>query len=376
VILEEPIEAALANVEKLKRYALVLLIVSLIIGAAVIAWVSSRIIGPIRELHQGAKIIGSGNLDHRVKIKTGDEIEWLGEELNKMVRELKVLYETLEQKVKDKTAELKEANSELEQANRSLVKANNAKDEFLSVMSHELRTPLNVVMGYTQLLKYGVLGEINPEQDKALDKVIARSKDLLRMISEVLQVTSIEAGKVNVEIQEIDLAQLFDELKSSYEIALEKKLTVNWDYPANATSIKTDGDKLKHIIQNLINNAIKFTDEGRVDVSARFYRDKNAAEIKVADTGTGIAQELLPSIFEKFRQLDSSPTRNHEGAGVGLYIVKKYTEILGGEIEVESTVGKGSVFTLRIPSWHIHGSFSSDDTGKRTSTTDLRASEL
>jgi HAMP domain-containing protein len=124
VILEEPVDAALANVEKLKRYAVVLLLMALIIGAAVIVWLSSRMVGPISELHRGAKIIGSGNLDYRVDIKTGDEIEWLGGEFNKMAEELNVSYATLEQKVKDKTHELEEANSELEEVNRSLVKAN------------------------------------------------------------------------------------------------------------------------------------------------------------------------------------------------------------------------------------------------------------
>jgi len=349
VILEEPLDAALANVEKLKRYALVLLVIGLIVGAAVIAWVSSRMVGPIRELHQGAKIIGSGNLDYRVNIETGDEIEWLGEEFNKMAGELKISYATLEQKVKDKTGELENANSELEQANRSLLRANKAKDEFLSVMSHELRTPLNVVMGYSQMVKDGILGQINPEQESALEKVIGRSKDLLSMISEILQVTSIEAGKVKAEMQEIYLAELLDELRSTYEIPLDKKLTFNWDYPSEPRAMRTDGGKLKHILQNLINNAIKFTDEGHVTVSARYSRETKIAEFKVADTGTGIQEDLLPLIFEMFRQLDSSQTRNHGGAGVGLYIVKKYLDILGGKIQVESQVGRGSVFTVTIP---------------------------
>jgi signal transduction histidine kinase len=349
VILEEPIDAALANVELLKRYALALLTIALFAGAAVIAWVSSKMTGPIRELHQGAEIIGSGNLDYRVNIETGDEIEWLGEEFNKMAGELKISYATLEQKVKDKTGELENANSELEQANRSLLRANKAKDEFLSVMSHELRTPLNVVMGYSQMVKDGILGQINPEQESALEKVIGRSKDLLSMISEILQVTSIEAGKVKAEMQEIYLGELLDELRSTYEIPLDKKLTFNWDYPSERRAMRTDGGKLKHILQNLINNAIKFTDKGHITVSARYSRETKIAEFKVADTGTGIQEDLLPLIFEMFRQLDSSQTRNHGGAGVGLYIVKKYLDILGGKIQVESQVGRGSVFTVTIP---------------------------
>jgi len=349
VILEEPLDAALANVEILKRLALVFLVIGLAVGAAIIAWVSSRITGPVRELHEGAKIIGSGNLNYRVNIKTGDEIEWLGTEFNKMAGELKVSYATLEQKVKDKTGELEKSNWELEQANRSLLIANKAKDEFLSVMSHELRTPLNVVMGYSQMIRDGILGQINPEQERALDKVFGRSKDLLTMISEIMQATSIEAGAVNIEMKELPLGEFLDDLRSGYEIPTNNGLSFNWDYPPDLGTITIDGDKLKHILQNLINNALKFTDQGHVTISARYSPGTKAAEFKVADTGIGIQEELLPSIFEMFRQLDSSETRTHGGVGIGLYIVKKYTEMLGGKIQVESKVGKGSSFTVTIP---------------------------
>ena len=349
VILEEPLDAALANVEILKRLALVFLVIGLAVGAAIIAWVSSRMTGPIRDLHEGAKIIGSGNLNYRVNIKTGDEIQWLGEEFNKMAGELKVSYATLEQKVKDKTGELEKSNWELEQANRSLLMANKAKDEFLSVMSHELRTPLNVVMGYSQMIRDGILGQINPEQERALDKVFGRSKDLLTMISEIMQATSIEAGAVKIEMKELPLGEFLDDLRSGYEIPTNNGLSFNWDYPPDLGTITIDGDKLKHILQNLINNALKFTDQGHVTISARYSPGTKAAEFKVADTGIGIQEELLPSIFEMFRQLDSSETRTHGGVGIGLYIVKKYTEMLGGKIQVESKVGKGSSFTVTIP---------------------------
>jgi signal transduction histidine kinase len=349
VILEEPRDAALTNVETLKRSALVFLAIGLFVGAAVIAWVSGRMTGPIRELHHGATIIGSGNLDYRVNIDTGDEIEWLGEEFNKMAGELKVFYATLEQKVTDKTVELEETNSQLEQANRSLLKANKAKDEFLHVMSHELRTPLNVLLGYSQLVKEGVLGKINREQENALDKVIGGGKELINLISEILSVTGIEAGKVRAEMFQIQMGELLDDLKSNYEILLDKKLTFKWDYPAEPRIINTDGDKLKHILQNLLNNAVKFTDEGSITFTARYFPETKVAEFKVADTGIGIEQEMLPSIFQRFHQLDSSDTRNHGGLGLGLYIVKKYIEVLGGQIQVNSELGKGSIFAVTIP---------------------------
>jgi len=352
VILEEPLDAALANVETLKRYALVLLAIGLFVGAAVIAWVSSKMTGPIRELHEGAKIIGSGNLDYRVNIETGDEIEWLGQEFNKMAAELDVSYATLEQKVKDKTGELEKANSQLQQANCSLLMANKTKDEFLGVMSHELRTPLNVIMGYTGMMKDGMLGEVNPKQEEALQKVVNRSEDLLRMITEIMQATSIEAGAVTVESRDVNLVSFLDDLRSSYELPLgqlNKDLTFKWDYSPDIPTIRTDREKLKHTLQNLINNAVKFTDRGYVSISARYVPETKVVKFKVADTGIGIQEEMLPSIFEIFRQVDSSETRNHGGVGIGLYIVKKYTEILGGNIQVESEVGKGSVFSVTIP---------------------------
>ena len=351
VILEEPIDAALANVETLKRSALVFLAIGLFVGAAVITWMSGRMTGPIRDLHEGAKIIGSGNLDYRVNIETGDEIEWLGEEFNKMAGELKVFYATLEQKVKDKTHELEKTNSQLEQANRSLVNASKAKDEFLNIMSHELRTPLNVISGYAQILKDGVLGRIQPEQDHGLRTILVQSKELLRMINEVLQVGSLEGGNVSAKFADVNLRDFFADIRSTYEVLPQKGIPLYWNIPDKLPMVNTDGEKLKHILQNLINNAIKFTEEGSVTISARHI--SQAIEFKVKDTGIGMPNETLPSIFQMFRQLDSSGTRSYGGAGVGLYIVKKFVELLNGKIEVESVLDKGSTFTVIIP---IHAS--------------------
>jgi signal transduction histidine kinase len=255
----------------------------------------------------------------------------------------------LEQKVKDKTGELEKANSDLEQAYRSLLVATKAKDEFLSVMSHELRTPLNVIMGYTGMIKEGILGNVNAEQARALDKVVGRSSDLLIMINQILQATSIEAGKVQLDKRDIQLKDFFENLKSNYEIPLNNGIAINWDYPLDTVTLHTDSAKLKHILQNLINNAIKFTPQGSISITAKYISQARAAQFQVADTGIGISEELLPSIFEIFQQGDSSETRTYGGVGIGLYIVKKYTDLLGGEIETKSALGKGTTFTLTIP---------------------------
>ncbi|MBI2988961.1 MAG: GAF domain-containing protein [Deltaproteobacteria bacterium] len=230
-----------------------------------------------------------------------------------------------------------------------LVTANKAKDEFLSVMSHELRTPLNVVMGYVGMINDGLLGDINPDQERALGKVISRSEDLLRMINEILQATSLEARAVKAESREISLGSFLDDLRSNYEIPMDKQLALNWDYPAELPVMRTDSEKLKHILENLINNAVKFTIQGNVTVSARYNPKAKAVEFKVADTGVGIQEEMIPSIFEMFRQGDSSETRPYGGVGIGLYIVKKFTDLLGGKIEAASEPGKGSIFTVTIP---------------------------
>ena len=230
-----------------------------------------------------------------------------------------------------------------------LERANKGKDEFLSVMSHELRTPLNVISGYAETVRRGMFGEINAEQDIALAKVIGCSKDLLGMISRILQATRIDAEAVGVEKNEVAVGRLLDELQSVYDGSLGKELSLSWDYPREFPSVKTDSEKLKHILQNLINNAIKFTDKGGVTVSARPLPGANKMEFQVADSGIGIPEEMMPSIFEKFRQADSSATRAHGGVGLGLYIVKKFTEMLGGELSVASDLGKGTTFTVTLP---------------------------
>jgi signal transduction histidine kinase len=230
-----------------------------------------------------------------------------------------------------------------------LAVSNRIKDEFLSVMSHELRTPLTAITGYTQILKEEMLAELNPEQEKMLGKIMDRSKDLLVMINGILEAISLEAQTVKVLSREVNLGIFLDELRSNYDVPMKKGLALNWDYPSNLPTVTTDGEKLKHILQNLINNAIKFTENGSVTVSARHIPEARTVEFRVADTGVGIPEEAHPIIFEKFRQFDSSETRHYGGTGLGLYIVKMFTELLGGTVKVDSEPGKGSTFSIALP---------------------------
>jgi len=241
-------------------------------------------------------------------------------------------------------------NSELYESSRQqaidLEKAIHAKNEFLNVMSHELRTPLSVIGGYAQALSIGIAGELSPEQGKITEKIIFQSNELLRMINEILQVGSLQAGSVQAYFENTNLIDLFSNLQSTFEALPKQSIVVKWDIPDDMPIVKTDGDKLKHILQNLIHNALKFTEDGSVIISARCLHD--SIEIAVKDTGVGIEKEKLPVIFDIFRQVDSSQTRSYGGVGVGLFIVKKYVELLNGKIEVESSPGRGTTFTLTI----------------------------
>jgi GAF domain-containing protein len=273
------------------------------------------------------------------------------------------LYEEVRQKVE-----------ELQLKTEELQRANKVKDEFLSVMSHELRTPMNVIMGYTTMIKDEVLGEVNPEQRQVLEKLMSRVRAQLNMVNSMLQATQIQAETVTLEREEVKLKNLLDGLKADYIANLNKSLTLIWDYPPDLPAIESDGKKLKQILENLIHNAVKFTDEGHVKVSARLTEcsKQNAVssgkeaevlftadclpptrrwwlELRVEDTGRGISAKALPIIFEKFRQADSSETRRFGGVGLGLYIAKHFIELMGGKIEVETEEGKGSIFTVRVP---------------------------
>lgn len=277
-------------------------------------------------------------------------------------------------------------NSQLHEdlANQALTlqSANRAKEEFLGFVSNELKTPLNLLNGYTGLMRDQAFGEINEEQAAALKKMEGSCQELLRMIDSLLQASRIDGGAAAVAKDEIHLNDFLRELATAYALPDKTALALHWKYSSALPVIKTDRDKLKHIRQNLLNNAIKFTEKGSVTISARIIEgearpsafdsqpsakknhkasssqpetrnsplpsgSKKWVEFKLADTGVGIPQELLPAIFERFRQVGGTPTKS--AAGVGLYIVKKFTELLGGEINVKSERGNGAVFTVVIP---------------------------
>jgi signal transduction histidine kinase len=228
--------------------------------------------------------------------------------------------------------------------------AHSIKDEFLRAVSTQLKTPLNVITGYAGMFLEGLLGGMTPLQEKAMETVARQSKELHGLINTVLQVSNIETEPLHLELHELNVWEFLSELRASYDSPLGADIRLVWDYPSDFPSVQGDRLKLRHILENLIDNAIKFTERGTVTISVRYWLAKKALEFKVSDTGAGISQEQIPTIFQRFRRgEESSRGATRSGVGLGLYIVKKYIELLGGEIRVESSAGRGSTFTVRIP---------------------------
>jgi signal transduction histidine kinase len=248
----------------------------------------------------------------------------------------------LYEQIKRQASELREKNAELERSNE-------AKSTFMRLLPHEVRTPLTISMGYAGMLLDGRLGLLSEEQAEAVRVILQQSINLLTLIDNVLEATRLETGRVMVETYEVDLRKLMEDFTAGYSTLPYEDITLEWRLSSDLPTIKTDVDKVKGILRNLLSNAIKFTEHGSVIVSVRYLHADQVFELKVEDTGIGIPGHLQSHIFDLFGQVNSSDTRAHEGVGLGLYIVKKYAELLRGKVEVESEVGKGSTFIITLP---------------------------
>lgn len=266
----------------------------------------------------------------------------------RLAAELARMNEGLEQAVREATAELQEQNRQLAWQGQELERAYQHKSEFLASMSHELRTPINALLGYTALLRERIYGELSPRQDEALQRMQSSSAHLLELVNDILDLARIEAGRMPVYLEAVLLGALVKTVVDSVEpLANARGLELRVDVPADLPALITDRTRVKQIVLNLLSNAVKFTREGSVTLSARVVGD--GVEMRVADTGIGIAPEALAGIFDDFRQVDQSSTREFGGTGLGLSIVRKLLGLLGGSIRVESAPGVGSTFTVALP---------------------------
>jgi len=244
--------------------------------------------------------------------------------------------------------ELSEQNTELMMQQRRLDESNQMKSQFLANMSHELRTPLNSVIALSGVLHRRLRDKIDPEEYGYLSVIERNGKNLLALINDILDLSRIEAGRSEVLADEFSMRSLIAEVTEMIRPQAEEKgIRLETVLPSEVTLIRTDREKCRHILQNLIGNAVKFTEEGSVEVLLETSGE--LMKVTVSDTGIGILEEQLSIIFDEFRQADGSSSRKYGGTGLGLAISKKYAEILRGSITVNSKIGKGSRFTLSLP---------------------------
>lgn len=332
--------------------AIMTVFLAMLVAYAIVRYV---IVKPLEHLRDVADEVRRGNVQARAEIHTADEFEELGIAFNRMLRGLV-----------DSQEDLRKANSslddkvdELAQANLHLYEMNRLKSDFLATMSHELRTPLNSIIGFSDVL--GSIESLDDKQRRYVQNIRSSGRMLLEMINDILDLAKIEAGKMEVRPSTFRMESIVSaQCDMARPLAEKKNIDLAFDVEPGLEAIDQDPAKVQQILANLLSNAVKFTPEGgRVEVLASLEPADDgpptAFLLEVADTGVGIAQEEQQTIFEKFRQSrvfqsgDDAMTREFSGTGLGLSIVRELCRLLGGDISVESQLGRGSRFTVRLP---------------------------
>ena len=310
-------------------------------------WITQRVIlSPIRQLRAMANNVADGNLEIRSTIMTGDEYEKLSQAFNHMLDNLQAAQE----KLREANRQLDLKIAELSERNIELYKANKVKSEFLANISHEFRTPLNSILGFAQVLKDRPTLLKTDKGQRYAENIITSGNRLLHMINDLLQLAKAEAGEIELHIEQGSLPQICEALVSAFlPQTHEKRLRVRVTLDPAIPLLRTDVGKVQQILYNLFSNAVKFTPaRGQIEIKAHRLDDK-MMRVAIIDTGCGIAKADHEHIFEKFRQVDGSLTRQTPGTGLGLAISKELATLLTGQIGLESEPDKGSTFWLDIP---------------------------
>ncbi len=301
------------------------------------------IVKPVKHLKDVSDAISPGELNVRSEIQTGDEFEDLSHAFNRMLRNLV----SMQDRLRKVNADLDRKVDELAQANMALYESNRLKGDFLATMSHELRTPLNSILGFSEVL----LGSqpLSEKQHRWVHNIQSSGDRLLALINDILDLARIEAGKMQVRLEEFSIHDICEGLLNMFRPLAEKKnIDLRGQIDANIPLLRQDPSKLQQILSNLLSNAIKFTPEGG-RVLLRVEAEAPHMVFTVTDTGVGIAPEDQELVFEKFRQSGNPLTREHAGTGLGLSIVRELSKLLGGEVALQSELGRGSTFTVRLP---------------------------
>jgi signal transduction histidine kinase len=344
-----PTDKALAwNNAILLATAIATAFLAMVAAYAIVRYV---IVKPVLHLKEISDAISRGNLDRRADIRTGDEFEELSQAYNRMLRHLVAVQEELRQV----NSALDSKVDELAQANMQLFELNNIKNEFMATMTHELRTPLNSILGFSDVLAGAE--NLNEKQQRYVKNIQTSGKDLLTLVNDILDLAKIEAGKMDLHIVEFSIGDLVERLAGMMKpLAERRNIELTCEVDARLPLLLQDAGKIQQILYNLLSNAVKFTPEGgRVQLNAGLDDERTFALI-VEDTGVGIPLEDQETIFEKFRQGNTTPgsrpstlTREFAGTGLGLSIVRELSKLLGGDVTLVSELGKGSRFTVTLP---------------------------
>jgi signal transduction histidine kinase/CheY-like chemotaxis protein/HPt (histidine-containing phosphotransfer) domain-containing protein len=329
---------------------LVLCGVVLGVAAAISRFTNRLLARPLTLLEAGITSVREGRLEPIRVSRTGDEIEYLGESFNRMITALAASQEEIRQYQELLEERIRQRTQELEKAMHGALAASQAKSEFLANISHELRTPMNGLLGMLDLVLDSPVGGEQREQVEIAQRC---AYSLLDLLNDILDLSKIEAGRMILEKVSFNLRSVAEDCaRAQGAKAQQKGIELRFEYVGDVTNVTGDPLRLRQIVMNLLSNAIKFTEKGwvsvRQTVSAGADGNLNMV-LDVADTGAGIPAEKVPLIFEKFTQADSSISRKYGGTGLGLAITKRLVELQGGQIRVESRVGRGSTFTVEIP---------------------------
>ncbi|MFM9957092.1 MAG: ATP-binding protein [Phycisphaerales bacterium] len=320
---------------------------------------------PVRSLRETAELVRAGNLDTRSDLHTGDEFEELADAFNLMLTDLQTQHQQSRAMNKSLDLEL----TKLAERNLSLYDSARLKGEFLARVSHELRTPMNAIIGFADLLQEAAESEkadpsrgADPDRiarrQKYLTNILSAGRTLLEMINDLLAMARIEAGNIDVSVQELNVGEACEGLLALIKPLADKKsvklvLQLPGEREGGLPEIQTDRKKLEQVVFNFLSNAVKFTPEnGVVTLRAEQLRGSDggrSVRVSVLDTGPGIPRDQHAFVFERFTQIDGSRTREHHGTGLGLAIAKEFAELLQGEIQLESEPGRGSMFSLIVP---------------------------